>query len=985
MPRKRRGQPTGSSDRYPSDPTTLYALALTEGRRPNGDLVGKLERGAGERHLRDLDAGAARGLRWEPDRAEHAISFPPAVLSITEGAKAGQPFHLLPWHTFVTGSLFGWRKTSGRMRFRSAWLETGKGQAKALALDTPIPTPDGWTTMSALVDGDVVLDDAGRPCRVVKAHPIVEDQDCYRVQFDDGAEIVANAGHLWRTEMRKSGSTVKGAATRGVPLFERGAWRRGVRTTEDIARTLTYRNGRYASANHSVALAGPLDLPEADLPVHPYVLGAWLGDGDSDCARLTAGDRDAAEMAAILAEIGVCMVRQAGRASRYRIAIGHRWGSRLDNLGSRLRRLGVYGKKHVPAAYLRASRAQRLALLQGLMDTDGTIGADGQCCFSVVNRRLAEGCLEIALSLGLKATMGVETARLRGRACGPVYRVRFYAPSDLAVFRLARKRERQVARHGRRRLSGERRIVACDSVPSVPVRCITVDSPSSMFLAGREMVPTHNSPYMAAIGLYMCGFYGVPRASVFSIGQDKRTANVLFRDAVAMCRAPIPPAEGEEVDDTDTLVSRGVAMIRGEGDNAWKVEFPESGAVFQSLANGESPSGPKPVLVAADEIHEFKTNTSIEIWKGAIGKMPGDALMILGTNTPASTQLVGTAYSEFYQKVALGQITDDEAFAFIARVDEADRPSVFDRPELWTKALPALGVTFPRENIEGMVATAKQMLSTALSTKRLYFGIPIGAVEFWIAEEAWAAVQGEVDEAKLKGCRCWLSLDLSKKNDLTALSICWLDDEDHLWVKTLYWTTRDGLADRARADSAPYQEWVDKKFLTDTPGAVIDKSFVAAEVKRICEEHEVEFLAFDAAGMADFMAACSEIRFDVWKFEGPDKPEGIGLKLVSHAQGKRRLFEDKQLTMPTSIERLEDRILAKSITIEASPVTYSCAANAMVDSDGQGNRAFDKKRSRGRIDGLVTIAMAVGAATNEIADGAVDMSDFLRNGLMVTS
>src|SRR5690606_20930223 len=78
--------------------------------------------------------------------------------------------------------------------------------------------------------------------------------------------------------------------------------------------------------------------------------------------------------------------------------------------------------------------------------------------------------------------------------------------------------------------------------------------------------------------------------------------------------------------------------------------------------------------------------------------------------------------------------------------------------------------------------------------------------------------------------------------------------------------------------------------------------------------------------------------------------------------------EDRQLTMPRSIVRLEDRILAKTITIDASPVTYSCAANAHMDSDGQENRAFDKKRSRGRIDGMVTIAMAVGAADNELEE-----------------
>lgn len=475
------------------------------------------------------------------------------------------------------------------------------------------------------------------------------------------------------------------------------------------------------------------------------------------------------------------------------------------------------------------------------------------------------------------------------------------------------------------------------------------------------------SPFMAAIGLYMAGFYGIPRAKAFAIGQDKNTANVLFKDAVAMCRAPIPPADGEEPDDADTMAERGIAVIRGEGDNAWKIEFPESDSLFQSLANGEAVSGPKPVLVAADEIHEFKTSTAIELWKAAIAKMPGDALMLLGTNTPASSQIVGTQYSEFYQRVAKGEIEDDEAFAFIARVDKADRETVFDDESCWPKALPALDVTFPAENIRGLVKTAKVLLSTSLSVKRLYFGIPIGTTDFWIAEEAWAAVQGEFGVEDMRGCPCWLSLDLSQKNDLTALTAVWLKD-GKLYAKTWYWTTRSGLADRARADQAPYEQWVADGWLEAVPGATIDKTFVAAKVAEICAVHDVQFLAFDPAGMGDFISACETIGFAVWRFMGADKPEGIGLKLVAHAQGTRVVFEDRQLCMPRSVERLEDRILEGAIVVENSPVTYWCAGNALVTSDGMKNRAFDKRRSRGRIDGLVTLAMATGAATQDLGE-----------------
>lgn len=481
------------------------------------------------------------------------------------------------------------------------------------------------------------------------------------------------------------------------------------------------------------------------------------------------------------------------------------------------------------------------------------------------------------------------------------------------------------------------------------------------------------SPLMAAIGLYLMGWADIPRSEVYAIGQDRATANVLFADAVAMCRAPIPGG-----DDSDTLEARGEVVIRGEGDNAWKIEHIETRSKFRALANGEAVSGPRPTAVLADEIHEFKASTAIEMWRRAIAKMPGDALMLMGTNTPATTQIVGTDYSEFYQKVACGEISDDEAFAFIARVDKADRETVFDNEACWGKALPALDITFPIENIRGEVNTAKQLLSTALSVKRLYFGIPVGATEFWIAEEAWLSAQGEVDAEAMKGCPCWLSLDLSKKNDLTALTAVWRADDGRLYAKTWYWTVRDGIVERSRRDQAPYDEWAEAGFITAVPGAVIDKTFVAAEVARISAENEVQFLAFDPAGIADFIAACEDIGFAVWRWKGPDEPEGDGLKLVAHGQGNRVAFEDRQLVMPRSIERLEDLILNGGIVIEASPVTYACAANAQLLPDGQGNRAFDKKRSRGRIDGLVTLAMAAGAAKNEMEE-AVDISDFLKN------
>lgn len=468
------------------------------------------------------------------------------------------------------------------------------------------------------------------------------------------------------------------------------------------------------------------------------------------------------------------------------------------------------------------------------------------------------------------------------------------------------------------------------------------------------------SPLMGAIGVYIMGWCDIPRARCIAIGEDKATANVLFRDAVAMCRADIPGlGEGE------SLETRGEVVIRGELDNAWKIEHPDSGSSFQPIASGESQSGPRPSYVAGDEIHELKSETSLLTWKAAIDKMAGNALMLMGTNTPArATQHVGTSYSDMYQSIVKGEQRDDTAFAFIARIDKADRENIFENEAAWQKSLPAIGETFPIENMRETVNSARLRPSTKSSVKRLYFGIDSAAADFWISEEKWSAVQGAVDTRAMADRKCWLSLDLALKNDLTALSAAWDVSEDLIAVKSWYWTAKEGLEERADADKAPYLDWVEDKFLTATPGPTIDYTFVAQEVNKLCAEQKVEALVVDPAFLTSFTDACDEVGLQWWLWEGPGKPDGRGLKIIKHAQGQRIMFEDRQLCMPHSITRTEDRILEGRILIDASPVTYSCAANAVVEADGLGNRMFDKKRSRGRIDGMVTIAMAVGAATS---------------------
>ena len=154
------------------------------------------------------------------------------------------------------------------------------------------------------------------------------------------------------------------------------------------------------------------------------------------------------------------------------------------------------------------------------------------------------------------------------------------------------------------------------------------------------------SPMMGGLGIYAMGWCGFPRAPVYAIGGDKNTANVLFKDAAAMCRAQIPG-----YDDGETLETEGHVVLRGEGDNVHKIEHPSSQSFFLPLASGENQSGPRPRLVLADEIHEFRTDSKLVTWRRAITKVAGSARgFALGgfTGNARRDQVAGVVHGQEY-------------------------------------------------------------------------------------------------------------------------------------------------------------------------------------------------------------------------------------------------------------------------------------------------------------------------------------------------
>ena len=354
-------------------------------------------------------------------------------------------------------------------------------EGKALALETQVPTPTGWKTMGELAVGDEVFDENGAPCRVVAATEVMLGRPCREVELSDGSLFIADAAHLWVT-------TSKQERRSGRPRAS------SAKTTDDIAATLRYGE----ELSHHIALAGAAQYPTADLPIDPYVLGYWLGDGTSTKGEITVGRGDE-EVLTSFEAAGYC-VWPATAPSAYRLggAVrgddhahrrggGGRFGGN-SSLSSHLRALGLLGDKRVPGAYLTADVRQRLALLQGLMDSDGYVDEHGRCEFVNTREDLAWAVHELAASLGLRPTRRKKRAMLDGIDCGPAFQVKF--TPRLPVFRLARKLARLKTDS---RGHEHRSVRAVREVPTVPVRCIQVSAPSGMFLIGDSYVPTHNS------------------------------------------------------------------------------------------------------------------------------------------------------------------------------------------------------------------------------------------------------------------------------------------------------------------------------------------------------------------------------------------------------------------------------------------------------------------------------------------------------------
>lgn len=385
----------------------------------------------------------------------------------------------------LNGELLGYQRAgvAYASHARRTFIADEMGLGKLQAVSSLVLTPTGWVKMGDIKPGMFVTGQNGRPTEVTNVYP-QGIKPLYRVTFNDGSSTLAGEEHLW---------TVRTPTVTKVD----GEW--FTVTTGQIIRkeTLTRqnKNGRTYHMSLAISLANgnrrlqiPLVEPvhyeneNDELPIDPYLLGCWLGDGSSLNGQITSMDDEI--------HYKFSDIYPAGRADKQE----NNRSTTTTYIGLRtlLRELGLIQNKHIPEKYLRSSPESRLAIIQGLMDTDGYAG---KCHteYSTSLKSLADGMVELVQSLGGIARVATRIpsytykgVKLKGKLS---YRINVKLPSTMTPFRLQRKIDSYVRPT---KYEPMRYIESIKYSHDEEAQCIAVDAPDHLYVTD-EFIVTHNT------------------------------------------------------------------------------------------------------------------------------------------------------------------------------------------------------------------------------------------------------------------------------------------------------------------------------------------------------------------------------------------------------------------------------------------------------------------------------------------------------------
>ena len=760
---------------------------------------------------------------YDKDKADRAVAFI-EHLCHTKGKWAGQPFLLLPWQEQIVRDLFGIVRGNGKRQFLTAYIEIPKKNGKQLALDTPIPTPEGWKTMADLKVGDRVFDEQGKPCHVVAKSPVDDTEQAYELVFRDGGRIVAGERHLWDVE------------------YTHGKTREKQWTTGEIYRRMKQYREKFKD-NRSVIripVNQLLHLPERNLPLDPYLYGYWLGNGSATKPEITVRDSDVEDLIPLI---------PYPLHNRYPQTCG---GSEIL-VYKALKSILVknFRDKVIRPEYLRASETQRWALLQGLMDSDGCIGTrKGQGVYVSTIQELVESVQELLWSLGIKNAMTSCPSTRYGKPTGEtLYQIRFTAFTDQPVSKLHRKSIRRREREKKTRSCFHylKEIKPLDD--KVPMQCIQVDSPSHCYLAGRTMVKTHNSELAAAIALYLLYADNEPSAEVYGAACDRNQASIVFD--VARQMVEMSPALMRR----SKIRTAGKRIINYRNAGFYQVLSAETGT-----KHGLNVSG-----LVFDEIHAQPNRKLYDVLTKGSGDAREQPLFFIITT--AGNDKNSICY-ELHTKALDLMAGRKKDYTFYPVVYGLEGEADWTDEANWYKANPSLGHTIQIDRVREAYRNAVENPAEENVFKQLRLNIWTSASIRWIPEQVYDKGSLPIDLDSLRGRLCYGGLDLSSTSDITALVLAFppRTEEEKYILLPFFWLPEDTLELRCRRDHVLYDVWQKQGFIQTTEGNVIHYGFIEKFIERLGETYHIREIAYDRWNATQMVQNLEDMGFTMVPF-----------------------------------------------------------------------------------------------------------------------
>lgn len=360
------------------------------------------------------------------------------------------------------------------------------GTSKAQPLSSKVLTPDGWTTMGSLKPGDKVISVDGKPCKVVSIHP-QGIKEVYKVSFSDGSSTLCCNDHLWLVKNDKQRNWQRKVNGRSIKAFHPGE----VLPLKEIKKDLTVRNRK----NYSIPIVEPIEYSKKNFLIHPYLMGVLLGDG---CTRydvsLSSNDQEILDRIKYLLPEKHDLNKIQNNKYDYRIV-----GYKQKNLIlEEIRNLNLSYKysyeKFIPKDYLFSSVEDRIELLRGLMDTDGTISKNGYIVsFCTTSENLKNDFVELVRSLGGVAKVNKHknyyTYKGEKKQGRDSYNIYISLPPNINPFFLSRKHNLVVPKT---KYKPVRYITNVELIGEDECQCILIDHPSHLYITD-DYIVTHNT------------------------------------------------------------------------------------------------------------------------------------------------------------------------------------------------------------------------------------------------------------------------------------------------------------------------------------------------------------------------------------------------------------------------------------------------------------------------------------------------------------